>query len=473
MSESEGRPSKIRKLDQDEVGAYLRERSRTPGSDEENGHITNEPMIEEEDQEAVEPPDPTKEKLALSKSQLKKLRKQELWEANKDSRKAKRREKQKEKQARKAEARAELQAKVGSGAAEMETILTTAGEEKMKRPRRPVQVPVGLILDCDFNDFMLEKELISLGAQLTRCYSDNRTSPFRSYLAISSWGGSLKSRFETVLTNNHLGWKGVSFFEGDFETAAEELDGAMRGPFGGKLVGALAPKVDDSSKLSGVECPSTPKPSADQGSNGAKATANSGTEGALRDLDTTQPDAYAPTFAEPAGADSGSLQPSQSKSEDLVSKEEHALDPAQKPKPSMVYLTSDSTYTLEKLSPNTSYIIGGIVDKNRHKGLCYKRACERGIPTAKLPIGEYMTMQSRTVLAINHVVEIMLKWLETGDWGEAFLSVIPKRKEAKLKIEKGGARNSERVENNDGEEDEPGRTSLIEEHEKVDEAGSW
>jgi tRNA (guanine9-N1)-methyltransferase len=97
------------------------------------------------------------------------------------------------------------------------------------------------------------------------------------------------------------------------------------------------------------------------------------------------------------------------------------------------------------------------VDKNRHKGLCYKRACERGIPTAKLPIGEYMTMQSRSVLAVNHVVEIMLKWLVTGDWGEAFLSVIPKRKDAKLKV-KGG---EDQGDNGESEDDDEGGTSLL------------
>jgi len=44
-----------------------------------------------------------------------------------------------------------------------------------------------------------------------------------------------------------------------------------------------------------------------------------------------------------------------------------------------------------------------------------------------------MEMQSRFVLATNHVHEIMVKWLECGDWGEAFMQVIPKRKGGKLK----------------------------------------
>ncbi|KAI9825319.1 MAG: hypothetical protein M1819_000565 [Sarea resinae] len=99
----------------------------------------------------------------------------------------------------------------------------------------------------------------------------------------------------------------------------------------------------------------------------------------------------------------------------------------------VIYLSSDSPNTLTELKPYSTYIIGGIVDKNRHKGLCYKRAVERGMQTAKLPIGDYLRMSSRFVLTTNHVLEIMLKWLELRDWGEAFVSIVPKRKGGILK----------------------------------------
>lgn len=99
----------------------------------------------------------------------------------------------------------------------------------------------------------------------------------------------------------------------------------------------------------------------------------------------------------------------------------------------VVYLSSDSPYVLDRLEPNTSYVVGGLVDRNREKGLCYRLARERGVRTAKLPIGEYLVMASRRVLATNHVVEIMLRWLECGDWGEAFLKVIPSRKGGRLR----------------------------------------
>lgn len=71
-----------------------------------------------------------------------------------------------------------------------------------------------------------------------------------------------------------------------------------------------------------------------------------------------------------------------------------------------------------------------------------------------------MTMQSRSVLATNHVVEIMLKWLDTADWGEAFLSVIPKRKEAKLRVQKESGEESEDGEGDRGDEGSEQKLSM-------------
>ena len=103
------------------------------------------------------------------------------------------------------------------------------------------------------------------------------------------------------------------------------------------------------------------------------------------------------------------------------------------PEGEVIYLSSDSPNTLKELRPYSTYIIGALVDRNRHKGICYKKAMDRGVKTAKLPIGDYIRMTSRFVLATNHVAEIMLRWLEVRDWGKAFLQVIPKRKGGTLK----------------------------------------
>lgn len=334
----------------------------------------------------------------ISKNQLKKLKKRERWEANRELRTKKRREKHKEKQLRKALQRKELSTKDFEKKEECDDRESSQstdeeGEKKTiphtKKHRRPTQVSIGLILDTAFNDLMTEKEIISLGAQLTRCYSLNKNAQFRTHLAVSSWGGTLKSRFENVLANTHLHWTGVVFLEdGDFIEA-------------GKL---LHDRMTEASTKTSSHNPSVDEESKDD------------------DCNVVLP------------ADE---EPHQSSTSHLNSKSSvHEMLPPVTENPSLVYLTSDSPNTLTHLSPNTSYIIGGIVDKNRHKGICYKRACERGIPTAKLPIGEFMEMQSRTVLTVNHVVEIMLKWLETKNWGDAFLQVIPKRKQAVLKVEK-------------------------------------
>lgn len=52
----------------------------------------------------------------------------------------------------------------------------------------------------------------------------------------------------------------------------------------------------------------------------------------------------------------------------------------------------------------------------------------QGIKTARLPIGAYMKLASSQVLTVNHVVDILLSWLELRDWQQAFYKVIPTRK---------------------------------------------
>lgn len=317
------------------------------------------------------------EESPLSKNKLKKIKRNQEWEANRDHRKLRRKEKRLEKKQR---LRAAQEDNVHDGK-----------EPNNRRYRNSVQLPVTIILDCGFDELMMDNEIKSLASQITRCYSDNHKAPFKAHLGISSFGGRLKDRFDTVLSGNHSSWKDVRFIEDDFIEAAKQAKEWMKGSPGGVLAGALTPK-DELGQ---------------------------------------------------------SLPPDQDGAEEII------------------YLTSESPDTLTELKPYSTYIVGGLVDRNRHKGICYKRAIDRGLKTAKLPIGDYMQMASRFVLATNHVSEIMVRWLELGGWGEAFSMVVPKRKGGVLKSEVGETREEfEPIAGNDGK---GGITVEVDEEEGEDE----
>ncbi|XP_044040754.1 RNA (guanine-9-)-methyltransferase domain-containing protein 2 isoform X1 [Siniperca chuatsi] len=99
-------------------------------------------------------------------------------------------------------------------------------------------------------------------------------------------------------------------------------------------------------------------------------------------------------------------------------------------KEELVYLTSDSPNVLEELDQKKAYVIGGLVDHNHHKGITFERAKELGIDHAQLPLSSFVKMNSRKVLAVNHVFEIILAYLEKGSWQEAFFTILPQRKGA-------------------------------------------
>ncbi|XP_024430709.1 tRNA methyltransferase 10 homolog A isoform X2 [Desmodus rotundus] len=142
-------------------------------------------------------------------------------------------------------------------------------------------------------------------------------------------------------------------------------------------------------------------------------------------------------------------------------------------KEDLIYLTSDSPNVLRELDESKAYVIGGLVDHNHHKGLTYKQASDHGIDHAQLPLGNFVKMNSRKVLAVNHVFEIILEYLETRDWQEAFFTILPQRKGAvptdKVCGNSSHDNKSARVEgglDSDSSEEETSRNELDSPHEE-------
>ena len=107
-----------------------------------------------------------------------------------------------------------------------------------------------------------------------------------------------------------------------------------------------------------------------------------------------------------------------------------ALPPAR-----LVYLTSEAADVLWDPQPGTAYVIGGIVDRNRHKGLTLDKAAALGLPTARLPLTEVFeelfpaaagagssgggggsgsAARKNRVLTVNKVVELLSRVCSAG-----------------------------------------------------------
>lgn len=98
----------------------------------------------------------------------------------------------------------------------------------------------------------------------------------------------------------------------------------------------------------------------------------------------------------------------------------------------LVYLTADAAEVVESFGAGKVYIIGGLVDRNRHKNCTLAKAREQGIATARLPIGEHMKLSTSMVLTVNQVLDIMLRYAATGDWRQALDEAVPLRKRASV-----------------------------------------
>ncbi|OHT09733.1 tRNA (guanine(9)-N1)-methyltransferase [Tritrichomonas foetus] len=98
------------------------------------------------------------------------------------------------------------------------------------------------------------------------------------------------------------------------------------------------------------------------------------------------------------------------------------------PKEDIVYLTADTENVCKALDPSKCYVVGCLLDHNSKKGITHDFAVKNKIKMERLPIPEYIQMDGRHVLTINHVVEILVRVANGEDWGDALVNTIPSRK---------------------------------------------
>lgn len=290
----------------------------------------------------------------MSKNAFKRLQKLKRWDEQKDQYRLKRKEKKKAAKVRKAERK-------HNGAEDADNYHLLA-----KKPLPKKQIPSGvkIIMDCEFDHLMSDKEIVSMSNQITRCYSAKRHSDYEVDLVISSFNKNLKARFEKSIPD-YTKWQNMTIKENE----------------------------------------------------------------TLKELLPTDPEELS----------------------------------------KFVYLTADTETELETLDAGHTYIIGGIVDKNRHKKLCLNKATELGMKVGRLPIGKYIELNGRHVLATSHVYEIMCMWFEMGhSWERAFNAVLPPRK-LKKEEEKESEESQESEEKEKKEEEAPRKEAAgVNEEESVE-----
>ena len=141
----------------------------------------------------------------------------------------------------------------------------------------------------------------------------------------------------------------------------------------------------------------------------------------------------------------------------------------------LVYLSSDADETIADLDPSCAYVIGGIVDRNRLKGITHRKATEQKIRTVKLPIKDHLQLTATHVLTVNHCVELLLEkqhqGAQAGDdidaaWKRTMEIVIPSRKVGEQKSRaarrKTNVRPSNREGDGSGDEEEEGEAEKTE-----------
>jgi tRNA (guanine9-N1)-methyltransferase len=225
--------------------------------------------------------------------------------------------------------------------------------------------PAGVIVDLEFDDLMTDQEITSMHSQLGYVYSCNRTAA-RPFAAVLHTGFSPVNAPRLWSKMGKAQWHRWARMWFTAEGVGEV----------GKRLGKAPEEVEE--------------------------------------LDTPAP-------AEAPAASTSEVSPDTPYGE-LVQHLATSLPSTIPPTHKLVYLSADAEEELSTLAEDEVYVLGGIVDRNRHKVsttehysslfalltrlqmLCQNKAEGLSIRTARLPIGTYLAnLPTRKVLTVNQV----------------------------------------------------------------------
>eukprot|EP00392_Amoebophrya_sp_AT5.2_P011245 g11320.t1 len=255
-----------------------------------------------------------------------------------------------------------------------------------------------ILIDCDWDGVMHEKEVKSLCSQLMFSFSELKKAAQPSNILLSKCDGRIKDVLAKI--NGSENWVCFERYE----------DCLLKKNFGERVCAASS---------SGGPIPTLKTEVAGAGPALSADTSCTTKSPVIDDIKPNDDNGISCAAAAPAPRAAAATTPLDEVDLPFLSREK------------TIYLTADTDNVLTTLDPEATYIIGGVVDRNRLKQATKQRADHYGIKTARLPIAEYAESNLGSfskVLTVNHVVMILLECQACGDWTAALEKVLPKRR---------------------------------------------
>ena len=248
--------------------------------------------------------------------------------------------------------------------------LATAKKERLRRALEGNEGEEGggsssllkVIVDCGFPEGMMTaSEARSLAGQLARCVGSNARAALPARLAFAGISFPCSTSASSAASSSSISTAQL------LSERLDNIDGRERWP-----VRWLASLEEEAAAI-------------------AAAAADAANDDAAADAG--------------ASADDAARSPSPNKKTNKGNKSK------------LIYLSADSKQELsESLDPAATFVIGGLVDRNRHRGAALSRALSLGIDTARLPLQSLggAVLNSSSVLTVDQTFALLLAAVNAG-----------------------------------------------------------